>query len=115
MGADLGGRDSRAPMLARDPDPTALHRSPRRVVRQHQKLVRGGMLHSSGCPDHPTLGNPRRAGPGALMTDYQILTIIPAFIILDIAVLSLVAIPLLRRGLAARIDKPAAIDLSAPN
>ena len=38
------------------------------------------------------------------MTDYQILTIIAAFIIVDIAVLSLVAIPLLRRRLASRID-----------
>jgi diguanylate cyclase (GGDEF)-like protein len=42
------------------------------------------------------------------MTDYQILTIIAAFIIVDIAVLSLVAIPLMRRRLAARIDKTAA-------
>jgi diguanylate cyclase (GGDEF)-like protein len=41
------------------------------------------------------------------MTDYQILTIIAAFIIVDIAVLSLVAIPLMRRRLAARIDKSA--------
>ena len=39
------------------------------------------------------------------MTDYQILTVIAAFIIVDIAVLSLVAIPLMRRRLAARIDK----------
>lgn len=42
------------------------------------------------------------------MTDYQILTIIAAFIIVDIAVLSLVAIPLMRRRLAARIDQTAA-------
>lgn len=41
------------------------------------------------------------------MTDYQILTIIAAFIIVDIAVLSLVAIPLLRRRLASRIDNGA--------
>lgn len=44
------------------------------------------------------------------MTDYQILTIIAAFIIVDIAVLSLVAIPLLRRRLAARIDKSAVVE-----
>ena len=39
------------------------------------------------------------------MTDYQILTIIAAFIIVDIAILSLVAIPLLRRRLTSRIDQ----------
>jgi diguanylate cyclase (GGDEF)-like protein len=39
------------------------------------------------------------------MTDYQILTIIAAFIIVDIAILSLVAIPLLRRRLTFRIDQ----------
>lgn len=39
------------------------------------------------------------------MTDYQILTIIAAFIIVDIAILSLVAIPLLRRRLVSRIDQ----------
>jgi diguanylate cyclase (GGDEF)-like protein len=49
------------------------------------------------------------------MTDYQILTIIAAFIIVDIAVLSLVAIPLLRRRLAARIDKSAEVAQAAPD
>ena len=49
------------------------------------------------------------------MTDYQILTIIAAFIIVDIAVLSLVAIPLLRRRLAARIDKAAVVEQAAPD
>jgi diguanylate cyclase (GGDEF)-like protein len=48
------------------------------------------------------------------MTDYQILTIIAAFIIVDIAVLSLVAIPLMRRRLAARIDRAAATDVDLP-
>ncbi len=48
------------------------------------------------------------------MTDYQILTIIAAFIIVDIAVLSLVAIPLMRRRLAARIDKAAATAADLP-
>lgn len=49
------------------------------------------------------------------MTDYQILTIIAAFIIVDIAVLSLVAIPLMRRRLAARIDQTAAEDQATPS
>ncbi len=48
------------------------------------------------------------------MTDYQILTIIAAFIIVDIAVLSLVAIPLMRRRLAARIDRTAAEEEPTP-
>ena len=39
------------------------------------------------------------------MTEYQILTIVVAAIIINIAVLSLVAIPLLRRRLAPRVDK----------
>ena len=49
------------------------------------------------------------------MTDYQILTIIAAFIIVDIAVLSLVAIPLMRRRLAARIDQSAAEEQPTPS
>jgi diguanylate cyclase (GGDEF)-like protein len=48
------------------------------------------------------------------MTDYQILTIIAAFIIVDIAVLSLVAIPLMRRRLTSRIDRSVAIEEPAP-
>lgn len=40
------------------------------------------------------------------MTDTQILTIVVAAIIVNIAVLSLVAIPLLRRRLAPRVDVP---------
>ena len=49
------------------------------------------------------------------MTDYQILTIIAAFIIVDIAVLSLVAIPLMRRRLAARIEHNGAEDKTTPS